>query len=67
MGFGWNLGNTLDAHEKAQEGIESETSWENPLTTEEMIKEVIKKGFKTIRLPTTWHNHFIDNNYTIDP
>ena len=67
MGFGWNLGNTLDAHNKEQEGIESETSWENPLTTEEMIKEVVKKGFKTIRLPTTWHNHFIDNNYTIDP
>ena len=67
MGFGWNLGNTLDASNKNQEGLESETSWENPLTTEEMIKEVIKKGFKTIRLPTTWHNHFIDSNYTIDP
>ena len=71
MGFGWNLGNTLDSHnsslKNAPEGIESESSWGNPTTTEEMIKELVKKGFKTIRIPTTWHNHLIDNNYTIDP
>ena len=32
-----------------------------------MIKELAKKGFKTIRIPITSHNHLIDNNYTIDP
>ena len=71
MGFGWNLGNTLDANNNTvktvKEGLESETSWENPLTTEEMIKEIVTKGFRTIRLPTTWHNHLIDEKYTIDP
>ena len=67
MGFGWNLGNTLDASNGGHEGVESETSWGNPTTTKEMIEEIHKKGFKTIRLPTTWRNHLIDENYTIDP
>ena len=67
MGLGWNLGNTLDAGNEKNEGIESETSWGNPKTTKSMIKEIANKGFKTIRLPTTWKNHLIDENYTIDP
>ena len=68
MGFGWNLGNTLDAHNgNYNEGLNSETSWGNPKTTEAMIDKLVKKGFKTIRIPVTWHNHLIDNNYTIDP
>jgi endoglucanase len=67
MGLGWNLGNTLDASNGGSEGIESETSWGNPETTKEMIEEIANKGFKTIRLPTTWRNHLIDKNYTIDP
>ena len=71
MGFGWNLGNTLDAFDynvkTSNDGLDSETMWGNPQTTEEMIQELIVKGFRTIRLPTTWHNHLIDENYTIDP
>ena len=67
MGFGWNLGNTLDASSGKSEGVESETSWGNPETTREMIEELANKGFKTIRLPTTWRNHLIDKKYTIDP
>ena len=67
MGLGWNLGNTLDASNGGEEGLESETSWGNPKTTKEMIKELYDKGFRTIRLPTTWRNHLIDKNYTIDP
>ena len=67
MGLGWNLGNTLDASNGKSEGVESETCWGNPKTTKEMIKEIARKGFKTIRLPTTWSNHLIDKNYTIDP
>ena len=38
MGLGWNLGNTLDAGNEKNEGIESETSWGNPKTTKSMIK-----------------------------
>ena len=57
MGFGWNLGNTLDAWDEENKGVDSETSWGNPKTTKNMIEEIAKKGFKTIRIPTTWKNH----------
>ena len=65
LGRGWNLGNTLDATGKS--GLESETSWGMPETTKEMIDAVAERGFKTIRIPVSWHNHIIDTNYTIDP
>ena len=68
MGFGWNLGNSLDAHTTdSNEGLSSETNWGNPKTTEAMIKKLVSKGFKSIRIPVTWHNHLIDQRYTIDP
>ena len=68
MGMGWNLGNSLDAHNSnGNEGLSSETSWGNPKTTANMIQNIVKKGFKTIRVPVTWHNHLIDYSYTIDP
>ena len=45
MGFGWNLGNTLDAHRPVlNQGLKSETYWGNPYTTEEMIKGISEKG-----------------------
>ncbi len=53
MGVGWNLGNTLDAHD-------SETSWGNPYTTQDMIDIVAAKGFKTMRVPVTWQFHLGD-------
>ena len=69
MGFGWNLGNTFDAHsgKKQNEGLDSETSWGVDKTTEESIEALYTKGIRTIRIPVTWHNHLIDNSYTIDP
>ncbi|MFS4417394.1 glycoside hydrolase family 5 protein [Maribacter sp. 2307ULW6-5] len=51
MKTGWNLGNSLDA-----EGPD-ETFWGNPATTKEMIDEVAKRGFKTLRVPVTWRFH----------
>lgn len=42
-----------------------ETSWGNPAATEEMIKAISDKGFKTIRIPVTYFNHMSDNG-TID-
>ncbi len=51
MEVGWNLGNTLDAIG------EDETAWHNPRTTKAMIDFVRAKGFKTLRVPTTWHRH----------
>lgn len=69
MGFGWNLGNTFDAHQgrSLNEGLEAETCWGVSKTTEEIIEGLYSKGIRTIRIPVTWHNHLIDNSYTVDP
>jgi hypothetical protein len=48
MGKGWNLGNSLEACESATQA--DETLWENPNTTEVLIKTVKAAGFKMIRL-----------------
>ena len=70
MAIGWNLGNTLDAtnwENKANAGLSTETGWGMPKTTKEMIDTVHKAGFKTIRIPISWHNHISDtSNFTID-
>ena len=60
MGFGWNLGNTLDAthwQELQNAGISTETGWGQPKTTKEMIQGLKTLGVKTIRIPISWHNH----------
>lgn len=58
---GWNLGNTLDA-------IPTETSWGNPLVTQEFIQQIAAQGFKSIRLPVTWTDHTGPApGYAIDP
>lgn len=59
MGLGWNLGNSLESNPG------SESSWGNPRTTQNTIKAVKARGFKTIRIPVTWYNH-MDSNKTID-
>lgn len=72
MGMGWNLGNTLDASNEnttSNQGLSSETYWGQPKTTENMIKAVQAAGFKTIRIPVSWHNHISNKSgstYTID-
>ena len=67
--IGWNLGNTLDAHDKTagktNKGLSTETSWGMPSTTQAMIQAVASKGFKTIRIPVSWHNHITDADYTV--
>lgn len=69
MGFGWNLGNTLDSKADWLEGYGSiadyEKAWGNPVTTKAMIDMVKQAGFKTVRIPVTWDNH-LDSNYNID-
>jgi endoglucanase len=63
--IGWNLGNTMDA--TGGNGVKSETSWGNPITTKEMIDAVKAAGFNTIRIPTTWEKHLgSEPEYTID-
>lgn len=66
---GWNLGNTLDAcsyGNKNNLGLDTENSWGMPTTTQKMIQEVAAKGFKSIRVPVSWHNHITDASYKID-
>ncbi|WP_243113088.1 glycoside hydrolase family 5 protein [Ruminococcus sp. Marseille-P6503] len=55
MKTGWNLGNSFDAD--SAEGLDAETSWDNPKTTKAMIDEVSARGFDTIRIPVTWGGH----------
>ena len=64
MAIGWNLGNTLDAYGKS--GLAAETCWGMPTTTEDMITTVHAAGFKTIRIPVSWHDHVSGTDYTID-
>jgi len=60
MTIGWNLGNTFDAPE-------GETSWGNPATTREMIQTLYDLGFRTLRIPVSWHRHVSSApGYTID-
>ena len=69
MGFGWNLGNTLDAvnfDDPYSNDIISEYRWGQPKTTEEIIQLYKNRGLKSFRISVTWHNHLIDEKYTID-
>lgn len=68
---GWNLGNTLDAFSDDKsatysQGLYSEACWGQPYTTQTMIKAIKAAGFKTIRLPVTWHNHIDNASYQIN-
>ncbi|GGN97731.1 cellulase family glycosylhydrolase [Saccharibacillus kuerlensis] len=59
---GWNLGNSLDAVG------EDETAWGNPRVTRELIKQISRQGFNSIRIPVTWDNHIGPApDYKIDP
>ncbi len=65
MKIGWNLGNTLDATDGS--GLNTETSWGNPVTTKAMLDLIKAKGFKTVRIPVTWNKHFGEApDYAID-
>lgn len=57
---GWNLGNTLESYNTGKSGIDTETGWENPKTTKEMIKSVKAAGFNAVRIPVTWSEHMND-------
>ena len=64
MGLGWNLGNSLDA--TGGSGLDTETSWSNPKTTQALIDKVKSLGFNTVRVPASWGKHVSGDNYTID-
>jgi len=59
---GWNLGNTFDSTGS------DETSWGNPVVTQQLLQAVKAQGFNSIRIPVTWMQHLgAAPNYTIDP
>ena len=68
MTVGWNLGNTLDSVGQKSSfpyTMSLETFWGNPKTTKEMIDEVAKAGFNTIRIPVSWGQYTTGDNYEI--
>lgn len=75
MRVGWNLSNSLDAHSgdfadnPKELGLASETFFvlDQPYTTKEIIHLPRENGYSSIRIPVTWYNHIIDDDYTIDP
>ncbi|MCC8042732.1 MAG: cellulase family glycosylhydrolase [Oscillospiraceae bacterium] len=66
MGVGWNLGNAFDASNCTwlSDEMKYESAWNGAMTTKELISAVVDKGFNTIRIPVSWHNH-VDENYKI--
>lgn len=67
MKIGWSLGNTLDAFLAGgyANELDSETCWVSVATTKEMIDDIAAAGFHTMRVPVTWHGHFVDDDFTI--
>ena len=77
MGNGINLGNTMEACDSTRGNYaltpkQYETSWGQPVTTQEMITAMKTAGFDTLRIPVAWMTNatqmpFEMKNYTIDP
>jgi len=64
-GVGINLGNTLDCFKDG--AIDTETCWNNPKTTREMIHMYADAGFDMLRIPATWGSHMGPApDYTVD-
>lgn len=59
MGFGVNVGNTLE------NTATWETGWGNPPITRAFIQSLAAHGFKTVRLPVAWDTYA--HNSRIDP
>mgnify|MGYP001943308809 FL=1 len=73
MAPGWNLGNTLEAGDKAHiftnnGGVGTETAWQSTRTTREFINFLKQSGFNSVRLPVSWvMGHIADRSaMTID-
>ena len=65
LGFGWNIGNQMEAHNN---GFPSEVAWTGTLCTQATFTKVRAAGIASVRIPVTW----IDKigpapDYTLDP
>ena len=64
MKIGWNLGNTMEAHNNM---TPNETGWQGTKTTQALMNGVAARGFGAVRIPVTWGTTIGDGpNYTID-
>lgn len=59
MGFGWNLGNTMEAPGNP-------TSWGNSFPTKTLFDSVKAAGFTSVRIPTAWYSHADTTTNTIN-
>lgn len=76
MGFGWNLGDTLDVCNADRDGdgkidesseTVDETLWGNPKATQELFNRLKSDGVKSVRIPVTWRDHMSDApEYKVD-
>lgn len=71
MGYGINMGNTLEACGDWIDGSSQnnyERSWGSPTITKEMIQGYADAGFGVLRIPVAWSNMMADDGtYTIHP
>lgn len=71
MGFGINLGNTMEAcGDWISDGAVSnyETAWGSPIITQQTIQGYADAGFGVLRVPVAWSNMMSqDGTYTISP
>lgn len=69
MGAGINLGNTFDATSTSapvgEANLDLETAWCGVRTTRGIVDNIKKQGYKTIRIPVSWHNH-VDKDFNIN-
>ncbi len=68
LGFGWNMGNHMDAWYTADgKEISSETCWGNKEATAETFMKVKEAGYASVRIPITWLGHIgAAPSYTIE-
>ncbi len=64
---GWNLGNTFDANNVPgiKDGLDYEKAWTGVLTDPGVFDALKEAGFKTVRIPVSWHNHVSGEDFTI--
>ena len=66
MTLGWNLGNSFDAIDGSPASeLDYESMWNGAKTTKELLAAIRAKGFRTVRIPVSWHNHVDGDDYTI--
>lgn len=74
MGFGFNTGNFLEARTtwiedgtSFYDNVDVKKTWGTSEFTAQKFQKLSEVGGKSVRIPVSWANHIIDENYTIDP